>query len=59
MIDKTIASLPRRQTDGSIIVRTQDSDADKARVFKLNAVAGEPVLLERCVAADPTCQLSL
>ncbi|KAJ7129530.1 hypothetical protein C8R44DRAFT_777010 [Mycena epipterygia] len=47
VIDKTIASLPRRQTDGAIIVRAQDSDAGKARVFKLNAVAGDPVLLER------------
>ncbi|KAJ6452363.1 hypothetical protein DFH09DRAFT_1238415, partial [Mycena vulgaris] len=32
VIDKTIASLPRRQTDGAII---------------LNAVAGDPVLIER------------
>ncbi|KAJ6628755.1 hypothetical protein B0H10DRAFT_2160734 [Mycena sp. CBHHK59/15] len=47
VIDKTIASLPRRQTDGAIIIRAQDSDAGKARVFKLNAVAGDPVLLER------------
>ncbi|KAJ7507952.1 hypothetical protein B0H11DRAFT_1969448 [Mycena galericulata] len=47
VIDKTIASLPRRHTDGAIILRCKDSDAGKARVFKLNAVAGEPVLLER------------
>ncbi|KAJ6598924.1 hypothetical protein DFH09DRAFT_1129577 [Mycena vulgaris] len=47
VIDKTIASLPRRQTDGAIIVRAQDTDAAKARVFKLNAVAGDPVLIER------------
>ncbi|KAF7355436.1 hypothetical protein MSAN_01460400 [Mycena sanguinolenta] len=51
VIDKTIASLPRRRTDGSIIVRARDSDAGKARVFKLNAVTDEPVLLERCVAS--------
>ncbi|KAJ7781102.1 hypothetical protein B0H16DRAFT_1497086 [Mycena metata] len=47
VIDKSIASLPRRRTDDSIIVRAQDSDADKARVFKLNAVMSEPILLER------------
>ncbi|KAJ7283903.1 hypothetical protein C8J57DRAFT_1171860 [Mycena rebaudengoi] len=47
VIDKSIASLPRRQTDGAIIIRAQDSEGGPARVFKLNAVAGEPVLLER------------
>ncbi|KAJ7179006.1 hypothetical protein C8R46DRAFT_1072150 [Mycena filopes] len=47
VIDKTIGSLPRRRTDESIIVRAQDSDAGKARVFKLNAVMSEPILLER------------
>jgi hypothetical protein len=47
VIDKSIASLPRRQTDGAIIVRSQDTDTEKARVFKLNATAGDPILLER------------
>ncbi|KAK7061846.1 hypothetical protein R3P38DRAFT_2831890 [Favolaschia claudopus] len=47
VIDKTIASLPRRQTDGAIIIRAQDTDEAKAHVFKLNAVASEPILLER------------
>ncbi|TFK55999.1 hypothetical protein OE88DRAFT_1652562 [Heliocybe sulcata] len=47
VIDKSLASLPRRQTDGSTIVRSQDSDAGKARVFKLNATPGDPVLVER------------
>ncbi|KAJ7904653.1 hypothetical protein B0H14DRAFT_2663818 [Mycena olivaceomarginata] len=47
VIDKTLNSLPRRRTDGSIVVRAQDTETDKARVFKLNAVSGEPVLLER------------
>jgi hypothetical protein len=51
VIDKTLNSLPRRRTDGSIVVRAQDTETDKARVFKLNAVSGEPVLLERCVAS--------
>jgi hypothetical protein len=47
VIDKSLATLPRRKTDGAIIVRSQDSDDGKARVFKLNANAGEPILLER------------
>lgn len=47
MIDKSLASLPRRKTDNAIIVRAQDNGSDKARVFKLNANAGEAVLLER------------
>ncbi|KAJ7068405.1 hypothetical protein C8F01DRAFT_1118097 [Mycena amicta] len=48
VIDKTLAALPRRRTDGAIIVQTQDNDLGSARVFKLNAVAApEPVLLER------------
>ncbi|KJA30151.1 hypothetical protein HYPSUDRAFT_126231 [Hypholoma sublateritium FD-334 SS-4] len=47
VIDKSLATLPRRKTDNAIIVRSQDTDAGKARVFKLNAVAEEPILLER------------
>ncbi|RDB22759.1 hypothetical protein Hypma_010052 [Hypsizygus marmoreus] len=47
VIDKSLATLPRRKTDNAIIIRAQDSDAGKARVFKLNAVSGDPVLLER------------
>ncbi|KAF8076524.1 hypothetical protein FPV67DRAFT_1558977 [Lyophyllum atratum] len=47
VIDKSLATLPRRKTDNAIIMRTQDSDAGKARIFKLNAVSGEPILLER------------
>ncbi|KAJ7638971.1 hypothetical protein FB45DRAFT_904399 [Roridomyces roridus] len=47
VIDKTLASLPRRKTDGAIILRAQDTETHKACVFKLNAVAGEAVLLER------------
>lgn len=48
VIDKTISSLPKRKTDASTIIRSQDSDDGNARVFKLNAVAGDPILLERC-----------
>jgi hypothetical protein len=48
VIDKNIASLPRRQTDEAIIIRSQDSDEGKARVFKLNATtSSDPILLER------------
>jgi len=47
VIDKSLATLPRRKTDNAIIIRSQDSGSDKARVFKLNAVAEDPILLER------------
>ncbi|KZP32937.1 hypothetical protein FIBSPDRAFT_882239 [Athelia psychrophila] len=48
MLQLFLASLPRRQTDGAIIVRSKDSDSgEKARVFKLNANPGDPILLER------------
>ncbi|KAF8607960.1 hypothetical protein BDV93DRAFT_487929 [Ceratobasidium sp. AG-I] len=48
VIDKSLSSLPRRQTDGAIVVRSQDTPSAKARVFKLNAnVSPQPVMLER------------
>ncbi|KIP07005.1 hypothetical protein PHLGIDRAFT_106167 [Phlebiopsis gigantea 11061_1 CR5-6] len=47
VIDKNLASLPKRQTDGATVIRSQDSDAGKAGVFKLNATLKEPVLVER------------
>ncbi|PPQ83273.1 hypothetical protein CVT25_004012 [Psilocybe cyanescens] len=47
VIDKSLATLPRRKTDNAIIIRSKDSDDGKARVFKLNAVAEDPILLER------------
>ncbi|KAF7301799.1 hypothetical protein MIND_00745600 [Mycena indigotica] len=48
VIDKTLAALPRRQTDGATIVQTQDNELGAARVFKLNAKPNsEPVLLKR------------
>lgn len=49
VIDKNIATLPRRKTDSAIIVRSQDNLDAKARVFKLNAIPSDPVLLERSV----------
>ncbi|KAI0796310.1 hypothetical protein BC629DRAFT_1286477 [Irpex lacteus] len=47
VIDKSLASLPKRQTDGSTVIRSQDDGAIKARVFKLNATPKDPVLIER------------
>jgi hypothetical protein len=47
VIDKNLAALPKRQTDGAVVVRSQDSAAGKARAFKLNATITEPVLVER------------
>ncbi|KAH7930751.1 hypothetical protein BV22DRAFT_1028201 [Leucogyrophana mollusca] len=47
VIEKSLTTLPKRKTDGAIIIRSQDSPVDKAVVFKLNASPSEPVLLER------------
>lgn len=47
VIDKGLQALPQRKTDGATIIRSQASDTENARVFKLNAVAGDPVLIER------------
>lgn len=47
VIEKSLAELPKRQTDGATIIRSQDSGVMKAVVFKLNASPVEPVLVER------------
>lgn len=47
MIERSLAELPKRQTDGATIIRSQDSGVVKAVVFKLNASPVEPVLVER------------
>ncbi|KAI9512207.1 hypothetical protein F5148DRAFT_973908 [Russula earlei] len=47
VIDAALSSLPRRQTDGAIIVRSQNKDGVKARAFKLNAQSCDPILIER------------
>ncbi|EMD40797.1 hypothetical protein CERSUDRAFT_80452 [Gelatoporia subvermispora B] len=47
VIDKSLASLPKRKTDGAAVIRSQDSENGKARVFKLNANAQDPILVER------------
>lgn len=49
VIDKSLASLPKRTTDGAIIIRSQDFETTKAQVCKLNVVAKDPVLVERYV----------
>ena len=51
MIDAALSSLPRRQTDGAVIVRSQDKDGAKAKAFKLNAQPCDPILIERFVPA--------
>ncbi|ESK96120.1 hypothetical protein Moror_7465 [Moniliophthora roreri MCA 2997] len=47
VIDKSLSSLPRRKTDNSTVIRCQSTDSAPARVFKLNATAGDAVLIER------------
>ncbi|PIL37065.1 hypothetical protein GSI_00757 [Ganoderma sinense ZZ0214-1] len=47
VIDKSLTALPRRQTDGAVVIRSQDASDAKARVFKLNATAKDPILIER------------
>ncbi|KAH9977934.1 hypothetical protein BGW80DRAFT_1284953 [Lactifluus volemus] len=47
VIDASLSSLPRRRTDGAIVVRSQDKEGAKARAFKLNALPCEPILIER------------
>ncbi|KAN0126951.1 hypothetical protein V8E52_000591 [Russula decolorans] len=47
VIDAALSSLPRRQTDGAVIVRSQDKDGAKAKAFKLNAQPRDPILIER------------
>lgn len=47
VIEKSLAELAKRRTDGATIIRSQDSGVMKAVVFKLNANPVEPVLVER------------
>ncbi|KIJ56644.1 hypothetical protein M422DRAFT_57320 [Sphaerobolus stellatus SS14] len=47
VIDRDLFALPRRQTDEAIIIRSEDTKSAKARIFKLNAELGEPILLQR------------
>ncbi|KZV64592.1 hypothetical protein PENSPDRAFT_615100 [Peniophora sp. CONT] len=49
VIDRSLSSLPRRQTDDATIIRSQDSQdgSSKSQVFKLNVNTIDPVLVER------------
>ena len=47
VVDKSLTALPRRQTDGAVVIRCQDAGDAKARVFKLNATPKDPILIER------------
>ncbi|KAF9247326.1 hypothetical protein BU15DRAFT_58168 [Melanogaster broomeanus] len=47
VVEKSLSSLPKRQTDGATIIRSQDNDGGKAVVFKFNANPIDPVLVER------------
>ncbi|KAG8942425.1 hypothetical protein FRC03_003223, partial [Tulasnella sp. 419] len=47
VIDKDLTKLPRRKTDGAIIVRSKDSPQGKAALFKLNTTETGPVLIKR------------
>ncbi|KAH9853576.1 hypothetical protein C2E23DRAFT_821896 [Lenzites betulinus] len=47
VIDKSLATLPRRQADGATVIRCHDTEDAKARVFKLNGAPKDPILVER------------
>ncbi|KAG0709760.1 hypothetical protein DFH29DRAFT_885697 [Suillus ampliporus] len=47
VIEKSLSALPKRQTDGATIIRSQDSGEQQAIVFKLNANSIDPILIER------------
>lgn len=47
MLDRNLFALPRRKTDDAIVIRSKDTESAKARIFKLNAREGGPVLIQR------------
>ncbi|KAG9011843.1 hypothetical protein FRB94_007569 [Tulasnella sp. JGI-2019a] len=47
VVDKNLNKLPRRRTDGAIIIRCRDSPAGKGAVFKLNATQAGPLMIKR------------
>lgn len=47
VIDRNLSTLPRRKTDGAIIIRSKDTPTTKARIYKLNATTSGPVLIQR------------
>ena len=59
VIDKSLAALPRRKTDNAVVIRAQDSKVSQARIFKLNVIIDDPILLERCNHASPIMNKTL
>ncbi|KAI6105814.1 hypothetical protein F5141DRAFT_1126244 [Pisolithus sp. B1] len=65
VIEKSLAALPRRRTDGAYIIRCRENETGKAVVFKLNAsTSAAPVLVKRSGAYErqyrfscPRCNL--
>ncbi|KIO31055.1 hypothetical protein M407DRAFT_241961 [Tulasnella calospora MUT 4182] len=47
VIDKNLKKLPRRKTDGAVMLRCRDTPSSKAAVFKLNVAECDPVLIKR------------
>lgn len=59
VIDKDLNKLPRRKTDGAIMMRCRDSSAGKAAVFKLNSNESGPLLMKRLVYPSSSEEPSL
>ncbi|KAI6134963.1 hypothetical protein EV401DRAFT_2249959 [Pisolithus croceorrhizus] len=65
VIEKSLAALPRRRTDGAYIIRCRENETGKAVVFKLNAsTSAAPVLVKKSGAYErqyrfscPRCNL--
>ncbi|KAF8341365.1 uncharacterized protein EI90DRAFT_1727103 [Cantharellus anzutake] len=48
VIDKDITLLPRRKTDGALILRAQGVEGQtKAQIFKLNVNISDPIFIKR------------
>jgi len=48
VIDKDVRLLPRRKTDGAIILRTSEIDGQpKPQIFKLNVNMSSPIFIKR------------
>lgn len=58
VIDKNLNKLPRRKTDGAVILRCRDSSTVKAAVFKLNASSADPMLVKRYEKSRSSANLS-
>ncbi|KAI6047426.1 hypothetical protein EDC04DRAFT_3052276 [Pisolithus marmoratus] len=59
VVEKSLAALPRRRTDGAYIIRCKENETGKAVVFKLNASSSAaPVLVERSGAYERQYRIS-